>query len=153
MHVLIIEDQPAMAKLIGDLLRELGFDQIEIVASEGAAVAAATHSCPDLVTVDERIIGGSGVEAVLRICAAQPLPVIFVVANPWDIRLSLPDAVILEKPFTYAELAAALAAARASPLIVNTGLPGERPAQAVSIGDHGYPGGVEGEVGAPHDSE
>ena len=118
MHVLIIEDQPAIASLLAEELRDFGYVTSEIVRSEEAGVAAASRQCPDLIVADVRIRGGSGIDAVRRICADRPLPVIFVVANPWDVRLALPDAIIVEKPFTGADLGRALEMATAVPLLI-----------------------------------
>ncbi|HEX8533819.1 MAG TPA: response regulator [Allosphingosinicella sp.] len=71
MHALIIEDQFLIAALIEEELRELGYSSFDVVDRELSAVAAAERKCPDLITADERLTDGSGVEAVQKICVTK----------------------------------------------------------------------------------
>ena len=111
MHALVIEDQFLIATLIEDELRELGYTSVEIVDREADAVAAAMRRCPDLITADDRLTEGSGIEAVKHICEHQVIPVIFIVGNPHETKDRVPGAVLIGKPFGGRALAEAVTAA------------------------------------------
>ncbi len=68
----------------------------------------AEEKCPDLITVDERLTNGSGVEAIRHICRDRAIPVVFITAVPIEVSLTLPDAVIVEKPFSTRLLSTAI---------------------------------------------
>lgn len=110
MHALIIEDEPMIARLIQEELSEIGFTSFNIAASEDEAVRMAEHTCPNLITADEKLASGSGFRAVQEICAEQAIPVIFITGDPASVRLT--NVVILAKPFD--GLALREAAARAA---------------------------------------
>ena len=108
MHVLIIEDEPLVALLIEDHLRNHGYTSFDFAATEAEAVAAAKARCPDLITSDVRLVEGCGISAVQEICSQQFIPVIFVSATAWEVSERMPGALIVEKPFTSAVIAKAL---------------------------------------------
>jgi two-component system, response regulator PdtaR len=114
MHALIIEDQPIIALLIEEHLREAGYLSFDSAATEADAVAAARAHCPDLVTADVRLAEGCGMAAVRAICADRTIAVVFITASAWEVRERHADAVILAKPFGPADLDRALIAARAA---------------------------------------
>ena len=99
MHALIIEQEMWIIFMIEDVLRELGYSSFTHASSHESAVGAARTHRPDLITADIHLGGGSGVDAVIEICAASPTPVVFVTATPWEARASISDAVIVAKPF------------------------------------------------------
>ena len=99
MHALIIEDEFLIATLIEDALSALGFTSFDLALSEEQAIESATRRCPDLITADNRLSGGCGVSAVLKICERTPIPVVFVVADTADVADVLPSAIIVCKPF------------------------------------------------------
>lgn len=99
MHALIIEDQALFAELIEDELRELGYDSVEVVSSEDDAIVSATRHCPDLITADQRLSSGSGVNAIRAICSDRRIPFVFITSYRNEVRDALPDAVVLGKPF------------------------------------------------------
>jgi DNA-binding response OmpR family regulator len=112
MHVLIIEDEAAIAMTIEDMLLAMGFETVDIAATESDAVAMACARKPDLITADVCLLEGTGVSAVLRIREAlehpERLPVVFVTGNP-DLAQGMPDPV-LEKPFAFSQLESAIEA-------------------------------------------
>jgi CheY-like chemotaxis protein len=109
MHALIIEDEPAIALLIEDYLRALGYTSIDFAVTEAEAVAAAGRRCPDLITADVRLPEGCGIAAVETICGGRRIPVVFITATTGDVRDRLSDAIVVAKPFSAAALAQALA--------------------------------------------
>lgn len=110
-HALIIEDRALIASMIEHELVEFGFQSVRTARSEREAIRLAEELCPDLITADDRLADGSGVAAVRHICRHQAIPVIFITGSPEAIRGKIADAVILEKPFTHAELRNAIPAA------------------------------------------
>lgn len=99
MHALIIEDQFLIAMLIEEELREIGYTSFDIADREPLAVEAARLRVPDLVTADDRLAEGTGVSAAKAICEREPVPVIFIVGNPYDVAPLVGDAVLIGKPF------------------------------------------------------
>jgi CheY-like chemotaxis protein len=98
--------------LIEDELRELGYSSFDVGDREQEAVAAAERRCPELITADDRLTDGSGIEAVRTICAHQVIPVVFIVGNPHDVISPVPYAAVIGKPFGGTPLKEALGTAR-----------------------------------------
>lgn len=117
-HALVIEDNHLVAMMIEEELLEHGYDSVENATSQEQAIAMATARCPDLITVDDKLDSGSGVEAIREICRHQALPVVFITADSDAIKLSLPDAIIVLKPFARAQLTAAIEAAVFAPMTI-----------------------------------
>jgi CheY-like chemotaxis protein len=112
MHALIIEDQPLIGMLIEDQLRGLGYTSFDVAADEATAIELGSARCPDLITADDRLTQGSGIDAVRTICAHQAIPVVFIVGNPHEV--GIPDAVTLPKPFRAEDLRSAVEQAAAT---------------------------------------
>jgi DNA-binding response OmpR family regulator len=104
MHALIIEDQALIAMMLEDELCALGFTSFDIATTQDGAIAAAKQRCPDLITADDRLTTGSGIDAVRVICAEQLIPTVYIVGNPYELRERLPYTVVVGKPFVTADL-------------------------------------------------
>jgi CheY-like chemotaxis protein len=104
LHALVIEDRPMVSELIAEELHDLGYATVEIAAGERQAIEAAERHCPDLITSDDKIIGGSGVTAVHEICRERIIAVVFIVGDPGSVQTNLPFATVLGKPFRSAQL-------------------------------------------------
>lgn len=115
MRALVIEDEALVAFLIEDILREQGFAEIEVAATESEATSLAEKFLPDLVTADARLASGCGINAALAICSEREVPVVFITGNATQVRLRIHEPIIVEKPFSGEELAAAVVLARAAP--------------------------------------
>jgi len=100
MHALIIEDEPIIAMAIEDVLRDCGFNSFDLASTPEAAFQAVSRICPDLITSDVQLLPGSGIDTVMTICSAAPIPVIFITGNVADVTTRMPDAVALAKPFS-----------------------------------------------------
>ncbi|HMG45885.1 MAG TPA: response regulator [Allosphingosinicella sp.] len=99
MHALIIEDQFLIAALIEDVLSGFGYTSFDVVDGESEAIRAAAARCPDLITADQRLAEGGGVEAVRIICAERDIPVVFISEYGDQVRALAPEAVLIGKPF------------------------------------------------------
>lgn len=113
MHALIIEDEPMIAMVIEDTLRDLGFTTFDIASSPATAIEAAALRCPDLITSDVQLKPGCGISTVIKICESVVIPVIFLTANVADVNRRLPTYRALSKPFSTEQLSSAVAVALA----------------------------------------
>ena len=114
MHALVIEDDAITAMMIEDELRDLGYSSVDKASTEEEAIASVARRCPDLVTSDGSLLRGSGVGAVRKIRASLSVPVIFITGDPEHARNSHPGAPVLAKPFSIAQLVAAVEETRLS---------------------------------------
>lgn len=110
-HALIIEDEFLLAFAVEESLSQLGYDSFDIATSMSEAIAAAERQCPELIVADHRILDGTGTEAVMTICSEQVIPVVFVTSSEPEVRERLPDAFIVPRPVTLAQLEVAVKAA------------------------------------------
>ena len=108
--VLLIDDQPANVRVVGQLLARAGFDVVPALNGEDG-LALATDRAPDLVLLDMRMPGLGGFEvlqALQALPATREVPVIFLTAD--DERDSLTRAFAagavdyIVKPFVAEEL-------------------------------------------------
>ncbi len=116
-HALIVEDNALIAMMIQKHLTELGYDSSDIATTQAEAIRLAEYRCPDLITADDRLERGSGVQAVRHICRNIAIPVIFIVADPANIEAAFPNAISLLKPFSGASLAKAIRLAERTPMV------------------------------------
>jgi CheY-like chemotaxis protein len=115
-HALIIEDEYFVVVALRDALCSSGFTTFEDAHDVGSAIKAASCRCPDLIIADQRRANGTGTDAVLTICAGKSVPVVFVTASEASVRERLPEALVVPKPFSHADLGRAIAQATRAPL-------------------------------------
>lgn len=113
MHALIIEDEPVIAMCIEDILRSNGFTSFDYAVCPEEAISAVSSRCPDLITSDVMLKPGNGIDAIEAICDKAPIPVIFITSNPEQVKERMPTCVVIRKPFSDADVAAAVEAATA----------------------------------------
>lgn len=110
MHVLIVEDEDAIAEPLAEGLRREGFDVTR--AATGTEALAATGY--DLVLLDLRLPDIDGFEVCRRIRAGSDVPVIMVTARGEEVDrvvgLELGADDYLVKPFGFRELLARIRA-------------------------------------------
>lgn len=114
LHVLIVEDEPIIALLVGDVVKSMGHLVCDIVATEADAVEMALTCQPDLMIVDAGLRDGSGVGAIQTILKLQAMPHIFVTGDKRSVQQLAPESTILEKPFFVPDLEQAIENAMAS---------------------------------------
>ncbi len=78
-RVLVVEDDPTVAEVVGGYLRRAGFE-VDAAADGHAALAAATPELPDLVVLDLMLPGIDGLEVCRRLRRRGPVPVIMLTA-------------------------------------------------------------------------
>lgn len=114
-RALIIEDELLLAFSVEEALRQLGYTSFDIATSLTLAIASAERQSPDLIVADHRITDGTGTEAVQAICSERAIPVVFVTGSEAEVRKTLPEALIVGKPFSYSDLEKAVGSAVARP--------------------------------------
>ncbi|WBH15298.1 response regulator [Sphingomonas radiodurans] len=114
-HVLVIEDEWAIADLICDYLSPRGATSFDVAMTEREAVDLATLRPPDVITSDVRLIEGTGPCAVASIHERLGIvPTIFITSTPAECEPCDHAIAILQKPFARAALTEAFAVARAA---------------------------------------
>jgi two-component system response regulator MtrA len=78
--ILVVDDDTALAEMIGIVLRAEGFD-ISFCADGSGAVAAFREFAPDLVLLDLMLPGIDGIEVCARIREESGIPIIMLTAK------------------------------------------------------------------------
>ena len=108
-RVLVVDDDPALAEMLGIVLRQEGLDAA-FVADGDAALGAFRRERPDLVLLDLMLPGTDGIEVCRQIRAESVVPIVMLTArsDTVDVVLGLEvgadDYVV--KPFKPRELVA-----------------------------------------------
>ena len=115
MHqVLIVEDEPAIRRVLSALLESEGFRVIEAETAGRADIEARSHK-PDLVLVDLGLPDGDGIGFIRRVRTWSPVPVIVLSARTMEEqKIAALDAGAddyVTKPFSAPELLARVRAA------------------------------------------
>ena len=82
MRILIVDDSPVVRERLAALLAEL--EGVEVVGQAQdvvGAVAAIRALRPDVVTLDIRMPGGNGIEALAEVKKVQPAPIVIMLTN------------------------------------------------------------------------
>jgi DNA-binding response OmpR family regulator len=112
----VLEDDPAIAAVEADVLRDLGFGVVTCarIVELGDLIEM---SLPDLLVVDVILPDGDGGDLTSLLREAWPgIPVVFVSGLPRDRLVELATlGPIVEKPFNVATFAAAVGAALEPP--------------------------------------
>ena len=119
--ILVVDDDPVMRLLVGKALERAGY-RVSVVDNGYAALNAIDDAIPDLVVSDVQMPGLSGFELVVRLRSSDRtsrIPVLFLSGAAMDrddvvYGLSLGADDYILKPFSLAELSAAVSAALAS---------------------------------------
>jgi two-component system KDP operon response regulator KdpE len=79
-HILLVDDETAIQRALGPLLRARGYD-VTIAGSGGEALDALDHQPPDLVVLDLGLPDLEGTEVCRRIRAGSSVPIIVLSAR------------------------------------------------------------------------
>ena len=115
LRILVVEDDHLIGLLLADMLDAMGHTVCAVACTQDEAVAAAERDKPHMLIVDAWLHNkGSGVTAVDQIERRGNIPHIFVTGDSRGVLALKPNAIVLEKPFTEAMLAAAIKRAHPS---------------------------------------
>jgi two-component system response regulator MtrA len=108
-RILVVDDDTALAEMIGIVLRSEGFDPV-FCADGSHAVDAFRQSAPDLVLLDLMLPGLDGIEVAERIRSLSGVPIIMLTAksDTADVVRGLESGAddYMVKPFNPKELVA-----------------------------------------------
>ena len=108
-RVLVVDDDPALAEMLGIVLRGEGFEPA-FVADGDAALGAFRREKPDVVLLDLMLPGTDGIEVCRQIRAESGVPIVMLTAkgDTVDVVLGLESGAddYVVKPFKPKELVA-----------------------------------------------
>ena len=108
-RILVVDDDEALAEMIGIVLRNDGFDPV-FCADGSSALAAFRNSKPDLVLLDLMLPGIDGIEVCRQIRSESDTPIVMLTAkaDTSDVVRGLESGAddYVPKPFKPAELVA-----------------------------------------------
>jgi CheY-like chemotaxis protein len=112
--VVIVEDDSLFAQALTAFVEDLGYRVLATAGTEEGAVQAVRESRPDVVLMDVKLIGGSGLGAASMIRQSSEVPIVFCTSYAADSAVQsavqlLGNAMLIGKPFDEAELADLLA--------------------------------------------
>jgi len=129
-RILVVDDDPAIAEMIGIILRGEGYDPL-FAADGGSAIDAFRDERPDLVLLDLMLPGMSGLEVCRTVRGESGVPIIMLTAKgePTDVVQGLESGAddYVVKPFNPKELVARIRA-RLRPALPDTG-------ERIQVGD------------------
>ncbi|CAN5912540.1 response regulator transcription factor [soil metagenome] len=135
-HVLVIEDEQAIAWAIADRLRSEGFD-VTVAFDGTTGVELCARRRPDLVVLDLMLPGIDGLEVCRMIQRDAPVPVLMLTARDDEtdmlVGLGIGADDYMTKPFSPRELVARIRAILRR--TAATAAAGDRDGQPVRIGD------------------
>lgn len=111
--VLIVDDEPEVAKALRRMLARRGFD-VDVAASAQDGLARLEAFSPDIVISDYRMPGMKGPELLDEVRRRAPSVVRFLISGQTDIGSAAPDEAghhVLAKPWNNDELVARLLSA------------------------------------------
>jgi CheY-like chemotaxis protein len=117
--VLVVDDEPAVRRLVAQALRSRGHEVIEAIGGREALRAVYERSsAPDVVLADLDLPGMTGVELAARLSADRPgTQIVLMTGRPGSAALARerPElvAAVLLKPFSLDDVLAAVDAALA----------------------------------------
>jgi DNA-binding response OmpR family regulator len=107
--ILVVEDEPAIARVARDYLEHAGFD-VRVVGDGNAALVAARGSKPDLIVLDLGLPGRDGLDVTRELRRSSTVPIVMLTARGDEsdrivgLELGADDYVV--KPFSPKELVA-----------------------------------------------
>lgn len=113
MHILAIDDDPTMIKLLGFVLRDAGYDLVAASTWAGCMAALEQHR-PGLILLEARVEGASGFDLCRRLRGISDLPIIFLAKQSQVeervMGLAIGGDDYIAKPFEPSELLARIKA-------------------------------------------
>jgi len=134
--VLVVEDETALARVVGEYLRREGFD-VDLAHDGPSAVDIARRERPDLVVLDVMLPGFDGIEVCRQLRQFSDAYVVMLTARDEEIdkvlALSMGADDYVVKPFSPRELIARVKAMLRRPRTTD-GPPGTTPAPPLRVG-------------------
>ena len=100
-QVLIVDDEPDIANILGELLGEEGLD-VRVVNDGREALAAVAEKPPDVIITDlmmPRMDGHTLIRELRSNATFRHIPIVVMSAGALDKSLLAPDLLFVPKPF------------------------------------------------------
>jgi CheY-like chemotaxis protein len=112
--LVIVEDDLLFAQALAALVEDLGYQVVATADTEQDAVQVVRECRPDVVLMDIKLMGGSGLGAANTIRQSSKVPIVFCTSYVGDGAVqsavqALDNTALIAKPFDDAELADLLA--------------------------------------------
>jgi CheY-like chemotaxis protein len=112
--VVIVEDDPLFAQALTAFVEDLGYRVLATTDTEQSAIDVVHEHQPDVVLMDVKLIGGSGLRAASMIRESSEVPIVFCTSYADDSAVrsavrAVGNTALIGKPFDDAELADLLA--------------------------------------------
>lgn len=108
---LVVDDEPAILRLIVALLQEFGYETLAASDAETALALISKHH-PDLMITDVRLPGMSGPDLIEQVRTMIDPPKRIVIISAYGEPKHHPDDVFIAKPFDIDELVEAIGTGR-----------------------------------------
>lgn len=105
--ILVVDDEREVVDLLAKVLRQLGYDVLEVHSpSDAVSVCVAASRPIDLVLSDVDMPGLNGIQLAQNLRGIQPhIKFVFMSGNPHNCEHLIADGyVCLAKPFSFTEL-------------------------------------------------
>lgn len=79
--LLLVDDEPKLLKMVTDILRDNGFENITTASTVSEGVAVAQKEAPDLAVLDVMLPDGDGFSLMQQLRLFTDVPVIFLTAK------------------------------------------------------------------------
>jgi CheY-like chemotaxis protein len=107
-RILVVEDEPLIAMMLGDWLEELGHQAIGPAATVGSAIDLAVSGSPDYALVDVNLAGTRS-DPVAEVLISRDVPFAFATGSAADGMIHLyPSVPTLSKPYDFEALRSVL---------------------------------------------
>jgi CheY-like chemotaxis protein len=133
-RILVVEDEMMVLMLIEDMLADLGCESVSTAATVDRALTLMDGRTFDVAMLDVNL-NGQNSYPVADALAARGIPFVFATGYSDHVtNAGYPGRPVLQKPFKFERLVETL-----SSLLVERGLPRDKPAIATVIGPSGRP--------------
>jgi CheY-like chemotaxis protein len=131
-RILVVEDEMMVLMLIEDMLADLGCESVSTAATVDRALALMDGRTFDVAMLDVNL-NGQNSYPVADALATRGIPFVFATGYGDHVtRARYPERPVLQKPFKFERLVETL-----SGLLVERGLPHDKPAIATATGPSG----------------
>ncbi|WDR01893.1 response regulator [Devosia algicola] len=109
--VLVVEDEPLVALMIEDMLRDMGGDQIHVAHNQDSAWASLEQHAPCLAVMDFNL-GNDDTMKLVEACRGRGIAVIISSGyTAEDLPAEMRAFPLLSKPFSFEQMSQVVAAA------------------------------------------
>lgn len=102
--ILVVEDDALQALMLGEILEQIGHRVCAVTSTVTEAMAFIDRYRPTLLIVDQWLKDGTGLSLIEKVCKNGHVPHLFATVDIAIVKLTRPDAVVIQKPYKVFEL-------------------------------------------------